>query len=293
MTKLQIFKFGGTSMGSAEALRLAMARIREARPQPVAVVSAMSGVTDLLLGAARSALKGESGGVRAAVDAFRAKHAELIAQLITRRSTRASLEAMVDESAGELAAVCESVRVLRELTPRTLDVVAARGERVVARIFADLVAETVPAAYVDATEILFTERTLDSLWPDLAHCEKASRQRLLPLVKAGKVVVVPGFIATGPDGQVVTLGRGGSDFSASLLARSLGAQKVTLWKDVDGLMTADPKAVPEARVLPELHYREAAELAYYGAKVLHPRTMVPLIDRKIPLVLRNSFNPGF
>ncbi|MGC4122190.1 MAG: bifunctional aspartate kinase/homoserine dehydrogenase I [Myxococcales bacterium] len=291
---LQIFKFGGTSMGSAEALRLAFARIQEARPRPVAVVSAMSGVTDLLLGAARSALKGDSEAVKAAVDAFRGKHLSLIAELVPRRGARAALEAVVEESAGELAAICESIRVLRELTPRTLDAVAARGERVVARVFSEFLVERgVSAAYVDATEILFTERTLDSLWPDLGRCEKEARKRLMPLLKAGKVVIVPGFIATGPDGQVVTLGRGGSDFSASLLARSLGAQKVTLWKEVDGLMTADPKAVADARVLPELHYREAAELAYYGAKVLHPRTMVPLIDRKIPLFLRNSFNPSF
>lgn len=259
----------------------------------VAVVSAMNGVTDLLLGAARAAALDKT-EVQGAVDEFRRRHADLLAQIISARATRTALETMLEASTTELTAICESVRVLHELTPRTLDTVAARGERVLARIFAAFLEESgVASEFVDATEILFTERTLDGFTPDRARCDHAARKRLSPILRRGAVAVVPGFIAAGPDGVVVTLGRGGSDFSASLIARSLSASSVTLFKDVDGLMTADPKAVPEARVLPEMHYREAAELAFYGAKVLHPRTMIPLVEHGIPLYLRNSFNPGF
>lgn len=294
MARLQVFKFGGTSVGGAEEVRLAIARVRETTTPLVTVVSAMGGVTDLLLGAARAAAAGRTADVVQGVEAFHRRHQALIGQLVGTRGLREELETLLQDATDELAAICQSIQVLQELTPRTLDAVASRGERVLARIFAaGLVEAGADAEYVDATEVLFTRRTLDSLWPDEERCEKECKKRLRPLLARGAVVIVPGFIATGPDGHLVTLGRGGSDFSASLLARAMGAGSVTLFKDVDGLMTADPKAVPDARVLPEVHYREAAELAYYGAKVLHPRTMIPLLERGIPLHLRNSFNPGF
>jgi aspartokinase/homoserine dehydrogenase 1 len=294
MPRPQVFKFGGTSVGSAEALRLALARVRETRTPLVVVVSAMAGVTDLLLGAARAAQRGADDEVERAVAEFQRRHQGLVAQLIGRRQARLALEEMLGSLTAELRAICQSVRVLRELTDRTLDAAAARGERMMARTFSTYLAESgVRSAQVDATEVLFAQRTAEGLWPELERSERAARKTLRPLLARGSVVVVPGFIAAGPDGEVVTLGRGGSDVSATLLGRFLGARAVTLFKDVDGLMTADPKAVPDARVLPEMHYREAAELAYYGAKVLHPRTLIPLVDRDIPLFLRNSFNPGF
>ncbi len=177
--------------------------------------------------------------------------------------------------------MCDSISVLHELTPRAADVLVARGERLIARIFADYIGAT----YIDATEVIFTERKLGSLWPDFRKCERAGAKI------TGERVVIPGYIASGPDSEVVTLGRGGSDFSAAIIARSLNARSVTLFKEVDGLMTADPKSVPAARLLGEVHYREAAELAFYGAKVLHPRTMIPLVDRGIPLFVRNTFRP--
>lgn len=291
---LQVFKFGGTSVATPEALRLAFARIREAAPRVVVVVSAMSGVTDLLLDAARSARTGDGERSREAAKSFLARHRDLVAALITRLPVRAELDAMLEASAAELTSICDSVAVLRELTPRTLDAAAARGERMMARIFtAYLVERGVPASYVDAADVIFTERRHDALWPDLPRCEQAAKKTLQPALDKGRVPVMPGFIGRGPDGEVATLGRGGTDFSASIAAAIVDADSVTLFKDVDGLMTADPKAVPDARVLPELHYREAAELAYYGAKVLHPRTMVPLAQKRIPLFIKNSFNPGF
>ena len=300
MNGLEVYKFGGVAMGTPEAVRAAAERVAAA-PGPLAVVvSAMSGVTDLLLSAARAALAGDEGASRAAGDRFAARHLELIDALFAgsggrdRASTEraAALRELVEGSANELRAMCESVGVLRELTPRAQDAVVARGERTLARIFAAFLEERgLASAYVDATDVIVTERRLGGLWPSFPRCARLAGERLAPHLEAGRAVVVPGYLGRGPDGELVTLGRGGTDFSAAILARSLGAAAVTLWKEVDGLMTADPRSVPTARVLRALHYREAAELAYYGARVLHPRTMVPLADRRIPLFVRNLFRP--
>jgi aspartokinase/homoserine dehydrogenase 1 len=285
MSSTEVYKFGGVAVGSAEAIRVAAAHVRRAAANGriAVVVSAMNGVTDLLLEAAQSALRRDREQSERAAAAFADKHAKLIDELF---GPKHALHAMVDESVHELRAMTESIAVLRELTPRAQDALIARGERVLAQIFAAYLG----AEYIDATEVVLTERRLGSLWPNLQRCERAARKHIVPLLDEGKVVIMPGFLGSGPDGEVVTLGRGGTDFSAAILARSIQARAVTLWKEVDGLMTADPKSVPAARVLAELHYREAGELAYYGAKVLHPRTMIPLIDRGIPLFVRNTFN---
>jgi aspartokinase/homoserine dehydrogenase 1 len=281
----EVFKFGGVAVGSAEALRAALAHVRGAAGPLVVVVSAMNGVTDLLLDAAQSALRGDAAACETAAQGFHERHASLVDDLFGKRH---ALHAVIAASVTELRAMTNSIAVLRELTPRAQDAVVARGERLLARIFAELVG----AELVDATDVILTAHRLGSLWPDFAACERAAKKSVLPLLARGAVVVIPGYLGRGPEGQVVTLGRGGTDFSAAIIARSIGASRLTLYKEVDGLMTADPKSVPQARVLPELHYREAAELAYYGAKVLHPRTMIPLADRRIPLFVRNTFREG-
>ena len=327
---LEVYKFGGVAMGGPEAIRSAVRRVaaarrpaegaaaaaggvstasRAARQAPktpraarsggvgstrvACVVSAMSGVTDLLLAAARAALAGDRAAWEDAAARFEARHQEVVTALVASPARAAALSAEVTASTRELVAMCESVAVLRELTARAQDALVSRGERVLAKLFVAALAEAgVPAEYVDATDVIYTERRLGSIWPSFPRCARAARERMTPLLDAGTVPVMPGFLGRGPEGELVTLGRGGTDFSAALLARSLDADSVTLWKEVDGLMTADPKSVPSARVLAELHYREAAELAYYGAKVLHPRTMIPLVDRKIPLFVRNAFHDG-
>ncbi|HEX8169617.1 MAG TPA: bifunctional aspartate kinase/homoserine dehydrogenase I [Thermoanaerobaculia bacterium] len=284
---LEVYKFGGVAVGSAEAIRAAVGHVRRAAPGVAVVVSAANGVTDLLLATAQAALRGERERCRETADALERRHRELVDALLIDRDP---LNAAIDESMHELRSMAESVAVLRELTPRAQDAIVARGERLLARIFTAVLRESgITAEYVDATDIIVTETRLGSLWPDFAKCERAAKRHLAPLVARGCVVVMPGYLGRGPDGEVVTLGRGGSDFSAAILARSSGARAVTLFKEVDGLMTADPRSVPSARLLRELHYREAAELAFYGAKVLHPRTMIPLVDRKIPLFVRNTF----
>ena len=244
----------------------------------VVIVSAMQGVTDLLLEASRAALNGDRIAYEFAAEQFASRHRDVVSTLLPENRR---LENEIEKATTELRSMCDSISVLHELTPRAADVLVARGERLIARIFADYIGAT----YIDATEVIFTERKLGSLWPDFRKCERAGAKI------TGARVVIPGYIASGPDGEVVTLGRGGSDFSAAIIARSLNARSVTLFKEVDGLMTADPKSVPAARLLGEVHYREAAELAFYGAKVLHPRTMIPLVDRGIPLFVRNTFRP--
>ena len=289
----EVFKFGGVAVGSADAIRRAVVHVRAAAPNVAVVVSAMNGVTDLLLDAGQAALRGDRERCGAAVAAFESRHLDLIDELIDGRDAAERLRRLVRAASHEMTSMTESIAVLAELTPRTQDALVARGERAVAAIFtAALEQSGVAAAYVDATDVIHAKRRFGALWPDLGACERAAKKTLAPLLDNGVVVILPGYIATGPDGSVVTLGRGGSDFSAAILARSTGAAKLTLFKEVDGLMTADPKSVPDARVIAEMHYREAAELAYYGAKVLHPRTMIPLVDRRIPLLVRNTFRDG-
>ncbi|MCU1245768.1 MAG: Aspartokinase, partial [Acidobacteria bacterium] len=287
---VEVYKFGGVAVGSAEAIQAAVRHVREGAPARLAVVvSAMNGVTDLLLDCAQAALRRDRPRYEAAAAEFASRHATLIPQLITARARTQELQELVAESTRDLLSMSESIAVLRELTPRAEDALVARGERLLATIFtAYLNAEGIAAEYVDAPDVIVTERRLGSLWPNFLRCERNAKRLVLPVLDQGRVVIMPGYLGSGPEGEVVTLGRSGSDFSAAILARSVGAAAVTLWKEVDGLMTADPKSVPSAHVLPELHYREAAELAYYGAKVLHPRTMIPLVDRKIPLFLRNT-----
>jgi aspartokinase/homoserine dehydrogenase 1 len=287
---VEVFKFGGVAVGSAEAILTAVNHVRRAAPRVAVIVSAANGVTDMLLDAGEAAQRGDRDAYLAAVQRFATRHEELIAGTLKHGK---ELRARIAESTQEMRAMCDSIAVLRELTPRANDSLVARGERVLARIFVAVLNEQgIDAEYVDSPDVIVTERRLGSLWPVFPKSERAAKKHVLPLLDQGRVVIMPGYIGSGPDGEVVTLGRGGSDFSAAILARSLGARAVTLFKEVDGLMTADPKSVPTARVLSELHYREAAELAFYGAKVLHPRTMIPLVDRKIPLFVRNTFRDG-
>jgi aspartate kinase len=292
----EVFKFGGVAVGSADAIRVALAHVRRAAPNVAVVVSAMNGITDLLLEAGQEALRRDRARCEDAAAQFESRHKALVAELVSSSERTAALGGIVAESVRELRSMTESIAVLGELTQRAQDALVARGERLVAAIFAMAAAEAgIDAVYVDSVEFIHTEQRLGTLWPNLLQCERAAKKHVLPLLAAGKVVVMPGFIASGPDGSIVTLGRGGSDFSAAIVARSIGARALTLFKEVDGLMTADPKSVPAARVIADLHYREAAELAYYGANVLHPRTMIPLVDRRIPLYVRNSFretSPG-
>jgi aspartokinase/homoserine dehydrogenase 1 len=289
-----IHKFGGASLADASGVRRAVEIVLAHRPAPqVVVVSAMGGVTDALLEAARRATRGETSQVRAAAETLRTQHAKAARALVSRGGRLDELLHHIDAAVDELKPLGGGLGLLRELTPRTVDYLVARGERLSALVFAAaLEAAGCEVAYVDATDVIQTDDTFGNASPDLRRTERAARRVLQPLLARGAVPVVPGFLGATPDGQVATLGRGGSDLTATLLARVLGAREISLWKDVPGLLTADPRIVPDARVVPQVHVREAAELAYYGAKVLHPRALIPVLKRAVAIRIRPFADPS-
>src|SRR5881275_646462 len=290
---IEIHKFGGASLANGAAIAQAVAIIRARRPAPmVVVVSAMAGVTDALLDLAAAAIQRGPDGARATVEALCAQHLGAVRALLGPGPRTDELVQTIEHAFAEVEPLAAGLRILRELTPRTTDYLVARGEQLSARIVAAaLDCAGCPATYVDAAAVIQTDGTFGNASPDLARTERSARHVLRPLLARGVVPVVPGFLGAAPDGQVATLGRGGSDLTATLLARVLGAREVSLWKDVPGVLTADPRIVPDARVVPQVHVREAAELAYYGAKVLHPRALIPVIKRNVAIRIRPFADP--
>ncbi len=283
----EVLKFGGSSLADSAAMKSAVKAASRHQGEVLILVSAMQGVTDLLLAAARSAT--ERCDASPEISKFREKYAGVIADLGLQSED--GLATALNEASRELEAICQSLLTLGEATVKVMDRTVARGERLSALIFSALMRkEGLPTAWIDAQELIFLDRQFGALFPNLQKCEKAA-SKLSELWQTSQYIVVPGFIGTGPDQETVTLGRGGSDLSATVLAAATHASAVYLYKEVDGCMTADPRLVPEARVVPELHYREAAELAFYGAKILHPRTIIPLMEQQIPLYIRNTFRP--
>ena len=257
------------------------------------VVSAMAGVTDALLAVAQQAGSGDERALAALVGQLRTRHVEAARALLPSGRTRAGLLAYIAEVFQELEALAAGLRRLRELTPRTNDYIISRGERLSARLLAAaLEASGTAAQYVDAVEVVHTDEAFGHASPDFARTDRAAHRALSQIIARDVIPVVPGFIGATSAGEITTLGRGGSDLTATLIARALGARRVSLWKDVPGLLTADPRVVPDARVIPRLHAREAAELAYYGAKVLHPRALIPLAGRRIPIFVRPFEDPA-
>jgi aspartokinase/homoserine dehydrogenase 1 len=291
-TQIEVHKFGGASLADASAVRHAVTIIQR-RPGPrVVVVSAMGGVTDLLLQAAASASAGELVPAARATATLRERHHEAARTLVTQAQARNELLAFVDAQLDELDTLAKGLSILRELTSRTGDFVVARGERLSARLVTSaLQSAGVKARYVDAADVVRTDAHFGNASPDLDATDALLRKALKPLLAQGVTPVLPGFIGSSPSGELTTLGRGGSDLTAALVGRALGAVRVNLWKDVPGLLTSDPRVVPDARVLPQLNVREAAELAYYGAKVLHPRALIPIIGRQVPLFVRPFAEP--
>jgi len=290
-----VLKFGGTSVGDAKAIAQVAQIIKDIKDQDsnvVVVTSAMSGVTNTLITAASAAAKGDEQPYRDARSELLLKHQIVAGQLIEDGVERAAYGRMIDERLRSFERLCHSIHVLGELTLRGLDVVSGQGERMAAALIASVLrAQGVDAEWVDAAEIVVTDNTFGRATPLLEQTCTRTQDRLLPMLEQGKVPIVTGFIAATEDGIPTTLGRGGSDYSAAIFAACLEADEVQIWTDVNGVLTTDPRIVPEAQTLPQLSYLEAAELAYFGAKVLHPKTILPAVDADVPIRIANTFNP--
>lgn len=287
-----VMKFGGSSVESAEALERVAGIVASRLPRrPVVVVSAMGKTTDRLLEIARAAAGGDRSRAMDLLEDLRAYHFGH-ARAVCPDRRLGELSAFLDEHFHELSALVEGLAILGELTPRSIDAISAFGERlssfVVALAFAS---QGMEAEQVDSRLVLVTDSRHTAAAPLLEPTRERLAERVAPLAATGKVAVLGGFIGADERGVTTTLGRGGSDYSASLFGALLDAEEVEIWTDVDGVMTADPSLVADARRIRVMSFAEASELAYFGARVLHPSTMAPAVERDIPIRVLNSRRP--
>jgi aspartate kinase len=291
---LVVMKFGGTSVEDPAAIgrtasivagRVAMGK------QTVVVVSAMARVTDQLLRAATAAAQGDRAGALALSSRLRARHRDAAAALIKNQTECAGLCNLIEQKFDSLDEILRGLAAILELTPRISDLVVSFGERISSRMVAAAFTQAgIDAAHVDAREVVITDSQFQKAAPIDALIEKRAAEHLLPLLKHGKVPVLGGFIASNQDGITTTLGRGGSDFTGALIGGALAADAIEIWTDVDGIMTSDPRVCSDALRVKVISFEEAAELAYFGAKVLHPATILPAVKKNIPVLVLNSRN---
>jgi aspartate kinase len=288
-----VMKFGGTSVEDPAAItrtagivagRLALGK------RPVVVVSALAKVTDQLLRAATAAASGDRTGALAISSRLRCRHRDTAMALV---KDSAELVTLIDQKFDSLDEVLRGLAAILELTPRISDLVSSYGERISSRIVAAAFRERgMDAAHVDARDVIVTDSQFGRAIPQDSIIEKRAAENLRPLIDQGKVPVMGGFIASNEDGITTTLGRGGSDFTGALVGGALAAGAIEIWTDVDGIMTCDPRVCPEALRVKVISFEEAAELAYFGAKVLHPATILPAVKKNIPVLVLNSKNPS-
>jgi aspartate kinase len=286
-----VMKFGGTSVKDVEAVRRVVQVVgRERRPRLV-VVSALSKVTDALLEVARLAERGDATAARQAVKALHRRHEEM-AVLVRTTERRADLLAAIDALFEELDAIVHALAVVEEVSPRSSDLIVAFGELASSRIVAAALEDGgLPSRWVDARSVLVTDAQHGAAVPDREATDSRLRSAVRPLLADGLVPVVGGFVGATAAGLTTTLGRGGSDYSAALFGAGLEADEIQVWTDVDGMLTADPRVVSGPRVVGRLSFDEASELAYFGAKVLHPSTILPAVRLGIPVRILNSHRP--
>jgi aspartate kinase len=294
-TSYAVMKFGGTSVADPDAINRLIGIVKQRippskAPAPVVVVSALAGVTDKLVEVTRLAEDGEGERAGAVLKTLLERHIA-VATAVTSDG-RAALLTAVQREFDELMGLVHALAVIREMSPRSTDAVLAAGEVVssliVAAAFAD---HRVPSQWVDARKVLVTDAEHTGAAPDMIGTHERVQEHLAPASAAGKVAVLGGFIGATTNGVTTTLGRGGSDYSAAIFGACLGVDEIQIWTDVDGMLTADPRIVPQPRVVPQLSFAEASELAYFGAKVLHPSTILPAVSKNIPVRILNSRRP--
>ena len=289
-------KFGGTSVADPEAIRRLIEIVRAARTRdargPAVVVSAMSRVTDGLLGVAESAGASHVAEALSRTQLIRERHLVTARELVSG----AALDPLLSQISAELDALSDVVKalaVLREVSPRTLDVVAAVGELLSSRIVAAaLTSAGVPAEWVDARQAIVTNSEHTRATPLGKETNDRLRSIVGPILDSGRVAVLGGFVGATLAGHTTTLGRGGSDYSGALVGAGVNASEIQIWTDVDGMLSADPRVIKSAKLVDHLSFAEAAELAYFGAKVLHPSTILPAVERNIPVRILNSWKPA-
>ncbi len=289
-----VVKFGGTSVGDAEAIaRAADVVAGRLDRAPAVVVSAAGGTTNALLAIAEQAARGHLIGAVRGVEAVRQRHLticdDLLADAPRGSDTTAEIAAMCDE----IASLAEALATLGHITPRSLDAVASFGEQMSSLLVTEAFrARGLPAEHVDARTVMITNDHYTEAEPRPDVIAERARDNVSRIIRAGSVPVMGGYIGATQAGVTTTLGRGGSDYSASLLGAALDADDIEIWTDVDGMLTADPRVVPEARLIQQIRFDEASELASFGAKVLHPNTIAPAVKRGIPVYIFNSRNPA-
>lgn len=290
--KPTIMKFGGTSVEDAKAFRNVTEIVRSAGAQrPVVVVSAISGFTDVLLASVQQAIANDARAATKSLDQDLERLSAIACELLSAES-RTAFELKAAEARREIRQLHKIIAAHPVTHPPLQDEIVAYGEQLSAQLLAMLLRENgVAARYVDACRCVKTDEVYGSAAP-LAETAKATRATLMPLLESARVPVLGGFIGSTGKGVTTTLGRGGSDYSAAIVGAALDAREIQIWTDVAGVLTADPRIVASARTIPVLSYQEAAELAYFGAKVLHPKTIQPAIDRRIPVRVCNSRAPA-
>jgi aspartate kinase len=291
-----VMKFGGTSVGSTEAMRQVVDIVTTEKQNwknVVVVTSALSGVTDTLLKMAAWDFTGQSGILGDSAADLRRRHEIMANNLIPDETLRQSVKQEINQIIGQVVNLCQAIAVLGESTPRVMDTIASAGERMCVRLLAAAIQSAgVPTEAVEATRLIVTDDHYTDAHPYIEKSNQMTCDTLQPMLAKGVVPVITGFIAASEKGNITTLGRGGSDYSAALIGAALPADDVWIFTDVDGVMTADPRLVPNAATVPVCSYREIAELAYYGAKVLHPKSIRPVIEAGIGLRVCNTFNPA-
>lgn len=281
-----VMKFGGTSVGDAERIKRLKKILEPIGEEKIVVVSAMSGITDSLIEAGRLSQRGDKNYLKEYLK-IREKHVSTMNELFGESIKE------VEDLLEELLNILKSIEILGELTPRALDTIVSFGERMNVRIVSEYLNRGgIKSTYIDANSFLITTDEFGNAFPIYDKIEKRA-YFIKDVVSKGILPVITGFIGSTEDGRTTTLGRGGSDFTATILGRVLNAKEVWIWTDVDGVMTADPRITDEAKPLSHISYIEAAELSYYGAKVLHPKTLSPVIEKNIPIRIKNTFNPDF
>lgn len=282
-----VMKFGGSSVADAACMRQVAALVRDRLDQaPLVVLSAMGKTTNALFAMARAAETGDLPSALETLAAVRGAHRQA-ADSLCEGAMPEELDEALTEHFGELELRLRGVALLRELSPRSLDAIAAFGERLSTLVFA----AHIGAGRVDARKVLLTDAAFGEAAPQAEGIRVRAAEVIRPLLGAGRVVVTQGYIGATADGLTTTLGRGGSDYSAALFGAALGATEVQIWTDVEGVLTCDPRVVPEAQPIAELSFAEAAELAAFGAKVLHPATIQPAVEADIPVTVRHTLRP--